>query len=43
MILFFVHLSYFTTSTSVLTDLVGHIWEQLYTDLRKIRFNIFLI
>ena len=37
----FVHLSYFPTSTSVLNGLVSHIWEQLYINLRKIRFNIF--
>ena len=29
------------TSTSVLNGLVSHIWEQLYINLRKIRFNIF--
>ena len=40
---YFVHLSYFPTSTSVLNCLVSHIWEQLYINLRKmIGFNIFL-
>ena len=33
---FFVHLSYFLTSKYVLNGLVSHIWEQLYTILRKV-------
>ena len=39
---FFVHLSYFPTSTSVLNGLVCHIWEQLNINKRKIALNIFL-
>ena len=42
MLLFFVHLSYFPTSTSVLNGLVSHIGAQLYMNLRKIGVNIFL-
>ena len=38
----FVHLSYFPTSTSLLDCLVSHILEQLYINLGKIGFNIFL-
>ena len=38
----FVHLSNFPTSTSVLNGLVSHIWEQLYINLRKIGYNMFL-
>ena len=41
-LIFFVHLSYFPTSTYVLNGLVSHIWEQLYIILRKIGLNIFL-
>ena len=42
MLLIFVHLSYFPTPKSVLNDLLRHIWEQLYINLHKIIFNIFL-
>ena len=39
---YFLHVSYFPTSTSLLDGLVSHIWEQLYINLREIGFNIFL-
>ena len=42
MLIFFVHLSFFPTSTYVLNGLVSHIWKQLYIILRKIGLNIFL-
>ena len=42
MLLIFEHLSYFPTSTSVLNGLLSHILDQLYINLHKIIFNIFL-